>query len=478
MDMHALDAWAQQELAGGELGHADRDTRARAMLAAMARHPAGTVPAVFRNAAGRKAAYRFLRHCAFTWTDLATAQTRATADRARDVAVDYLVGIVDGSSLAHTDTAGDDGVGPIGSYAAGGRGLKTSLALLLTPAGVELGVGALALWARPTTPDPTPHARRALADKESRWWVDLPRATRAALDAAGVRTRVWWQFDSEADMWPVLARADDPRDWFTVRQHCDRVLAARPTARGAHASVKLLAALATTPPCGALTLDVRPGRGRTARRAHLVVTVLHTGVRLRTADRHRRVGDVGLTAVWAREVGTCPAGEAPLDWVLWTNAPVATFADAVRVVRMYALRFRIEGVHYGWKSGCCATEDAQLEAFDALAKWATLQLSVAVHREALLHRARTEPDLPADVAFDRDEIDGALLLFSEHRRDAPALGTTPTLGALVDIIARLGGYVGASAGGPPGLKTFGRGMDHVAVAATVLRRQRARAGPP
>ena len=49
-----------------------------------------------------------------------------------------------------------------------------------------------------------------------------------------------------------------------------------------------------------------------------------------------------------------------------------------------------------------------------------------------------------DEIFARDEIDAALLLFKKHRKDAPALGSTPLLGTMVDIIARLGGYIGKS----------------------------------
>lgn len=476
--MDACHHWAQQELAPGELGHADRDARVVAMLATMARRPAGTVPGVFRVRAQQRAAYRFLQNREFSWREIAAAQQRATALRAREIDADYLVGIVDGSSIAHTDTRGDDGVGPIGTIAVGGRGIKTSFALLLTIAGVELGVSALALWARPDDAQQTPHSHRALEDRESRWWIDLPTATRAALDAEQVRTRVWWQFDREGDMWPVLEHAAKSRDWFTVRQKHDRRLAACVPGRDSRYGLTLEAALATTPVAGETSVVVRAARGRPARVARVAIQVLYVGVRLRTAWKHQHIGDVPLTVVRAREIGPSSAREAPLDWTLWTTAPVRDVADALLVVRNYTLRFRIEGVHYGWKSGCCETEQAQLESFDALAKWAVLQLSVSVHREALLHRARTEPDLPADVAFDHDQIDAALLLYREHRAAPTARGKTLTLGRLVTMIAELGGYTGKSSGGPPGIKTFGRGMDMVEVAATVIRLQRQGSGPP
>ncbi len=123
-------------------------------------------------------------------------------------------------------------------------------------------------------------------------------------------------------------------------------------------------------------------------------------------------------------------------------------------------------------------ESSQLESFDALCKWATLHLSVAAHRQHILHLTHAAR-AARDEIFARDEIDAALLLFKKHRKDAPALGSTPLLGTMVDIIARLGGYSRwKSSGGPPGIKTFGRGMDRVADAAEVVAMLRANGHMP
>ena len=45
-----------------------------------------------------------------------------------------------------------------------------------------------------------------------------------------------------------------------------------------------------------------------------------------------------------------------------------------------------------------------------------------------------------------------MTLYTEYRADGPGLGTPPTLGTRVEIIARLGGYIGKSPGGPPGVE--------------------------
>jgi hypothetical protein len=49
---------------------------------------------------------------------------------------------------------------------------------------------------------------------------------------------------------------------------------------------------------------------------------------------------------------------------------------------------------------------------------------------------------------------------------------------MVTMIAQLGGYIGKSSGGPPGLKTFSRGMEKVQIAAMVLGLQQTTPSTP
>lgn len=470
--------WAKEELGHADLGQAARTGRAVAMVESMLRRPAGSIPATFRDAAARKGAYRFLEHPAIDWQDLATAQHAACARRCRDHKL--VLAAIDGSSLAHTDTRGDDGVGPIGSRKVGGRGLKTMTLLALTPDGIELGVGAHAFWARAPQPDPIPHAQRALDNKESRYWTQLQHDFERTLRQEGVKTRAWYLMDREADTHPVLLRGLTPGQLFTVRRDHNRNLAACAIADPKHPELKLEMELAAAPVQGHTSVRVAAGRGRPVRIARCEVRWVSVSLRLREQWTKKRLGDVPLYVVWVREVGTCPPGAERLDWSLITSYEVTDFSDACEVVRTYALRWRLETVHFTWKSGACRVEEAQLESFQALAKWATLHLSVAIELQALLHRARTEPSLPADVAFTRDEIDATLLLRHGTRPDADTRSTTPTLEAMVRDIADLGGYTGKSSGGPPGVKVVRRGLDQIIPVATALRllREQTATTPP
>lgn len=469
-------AWAMEEIGHADLGQAARTHRAAQMLDVMVHRPAGTVSQTFGVAREREGAYRLLENRAVTYVDLAAAQHVACARRCRGL--DLVIAPIDGSSLAHTDTRHDDGVGPIGSRKTKGRGLKTMTLLVLTPEGVELGVGAHVLWARSETPDPTPHAKRALSDKESRHWTSLQHNFERTMRQEGMTARIWYQMDREADMHPVLMRGLESGVLFTVRREHNRNLAAQAINDPKHPTLKLNDELEAAPVRGHTYVRIPAGPKRRGRVACLELRFVHVTFHMREQWSTKWLGDVPLTAVWVREVGTCPSGEDPLDWSLLTTYGVTNFAEACEVVRAYSLRWRLETVHFTWKSGACHVEDAQLESFPALAKWATLQLSVAIELQSILHRARTEPTVPADVVFTHDEIEATRLLYRDHWVVPRDFGKAPSLGDVVRCIAEIGGYTGKSSGGPPGVKTFGRGMERVVPAARILQLLREQTSQP
>ena len=467
--MQTTEVWVDEELCGLQLGHELRNRRARLMLAQLTRRPGGFVSEVFTEPAARKASYRFVESKEFDWKDLAAPIYEACARRVANERL--VIGVVDGSSFAHTDTKGDDGVGPIGSYKAGGSGIKMMSLMVFNLRATPLGIGALELWARPDVPNAIPHAKRDLADKESRHWIDLPTRFLETCESLGVHTKLWLQFDAEGDFNHALLLGCDPRVWLTARVQHDRVLLANSLL--ADRPMHLCDAIEGAPVCATTSVYLRASSKRKARIATLAVSRVEISTRLRAQWTGRNIADVCVGVVRAREINP-PPGATAIEWTLLTTHPIDTARDAIEVLRAYAIRWGIELIHFAAKSGRHRLEESQLESFGALTKWITLSLSAAVHAEAILKRSREEPELPADQIFEREIIDGALTLYQTHRRDAPPQGSTPTLSQMVHIIASIGGYTGKSSGGPPGIETFTRGMADVVVAATVLKVERAR----
>lgn len=87
-------------------------------------------------------------------------------------------------------------------------------------------------------------------------------------------------------------------------------------------------------------------------------------VTLKPPQRRKHLGPVTVWAIWALEV-TPPQGIEPLDWMLLTTVPTATFAQAGERLAWYAKRWGIEIYHRILKSGC-NIEDRQLAGAETL----------------------------------------------------------------------------------------------------------------
>jgi hypothetical protein len=458
-------AWALEEFGRAQLGDARRTARVVTMATQLAERPAGKVTEAFPTSAGRQGAYNILESERIVAEQLVDAAGRACARRAADAHHPFVYVPVDGTSATLTDTHGAKHFGGIGSYSAGARGLKVLSAIAVEPDGTPLGVCAQDTWMRaPQRPKRRRRpVMRRIHEKETQHWIDVVRATATRFEQEAPGTRCWFQFDREADAWPILqALVELPSHDFTVRAAWNRRV------RRAHGMGKLREVVAGEPVLGVSLVNVTGRPKRRARQAHVSVRFARVVLDLRDA-RTKRHWPLELNVVWAHEVHTTPHGEQPLDWLLLTNRTVDSLGDAQRVIDGYALRWRLEDVHKTWKSSACHIEDSQLHTRSAVSKWASLLFVVAIRIERLKHLARGHPELPATVELSDYEIHALLLLKrKEKKRTETIPNTVPTMVQAVRWIADLGGYTGKSSGGPPGSITLRRGLDRVTAGAEAL----------
>jgi len=436
-------------------------TRLIAMGAQAARRPGGTVAEVFNDAAARQGAYGLLECAEVTRPQVAAAMFAAGAGRC--AALPFVYVPVDGSSLTLTDTARAKGFGSIGDRVHGARGLKVISALLVSPKGVPLGLGSQVWWARTGQPSKRSHEKRPTKDKETRHWLEAMQQTRQMISANAAGTRCWFQLDREGDAWPIITEADQDGHWFTIRGAYNRRV------RLADGSKTYLRGLIGMYPAACTyDLPVSAGPGRKARTAKMVVRACEATLDFRDKITKKHFPKT-VNVVLAKEEGTTPAGEKPIEWLLLTNRPITTIEDLMQVVRGYAQRWRIEEFHRAWKSGACDVEDMQLRTVEAAEKWATMLAAVAVRIERLKLLARTEPQLPAIEEFTSIELRAVILLrFGEKARKHVPEGTVPTIKEVLKWVAELGGYTGKSSGGPPGSTTIKRGLAQVGTAARTI----------
>ena len=428
----------------------------------LARRPAGRVSEAIVDGAERQGAYGLLESEAVGADEIATAVFESTARACAEE--DFVFCPVDGTSLTLTDHDSSKGFGSIGSRNNGASGLKVMNAMALSSDGVALGVTSQRWWVRPK------HRRRRHRDelrpeqKETQHWLDAIKQTREVIAKHAPNTRCWFQLDREADAWPTLMEAGLGDHWFTIRASRNRRVVL-PDGRYSN----LWQWLAQQPVKATYELTVRGTPKRQARIAHMVVRACQVTLVLRDKRTKQRFLAV-VNVVQAREQGTTPAGEPPLDWTLLTNRPIQNRKHLTDVVFGYSMRWRIEDLHRTWKSGACRVEENQLRSASAVIKWATILIAVAARIERIKHLSREEPDRPASDEFSPTEIKATVLLrFGKSGRGKPAPDARPTLGQVTLWIAELGGYTGrTSSGGPPGSIVLARGLESVRAAAQAL----------
>ena len=446
-------SWARKTFGDAQLGDERRTSRLVEVVTGVARRPGGRVTQVFEDPAQREAAFRLIENDAVDAQEVALASHRATARRCRDAGLVYVP--VDQTALSLVDREGTK-FGRIGSTEARRRGVEAMSALAVDVKGTTLGTVGLQYWVRSDELCPRwKQDKRPAEQRESCLWRRTLESAVATMREQAPQCKPWFQLDRGGDFGDVLSLAHEQDLLVTVRANHNRAL-------DEYGGKRLLTCMKAQRVIGQMTVAVPARAGKPARIARLSVRASKLPLRVAPATKQRRSQPIELTAVYVSE---SRGPKDSIEWMLWTTYPVKTTADALHVVKAYTMRWRIEDFHRAWKSSHCDIESSQLRSVGALQRWGAITAAVAARAEHLKLRARSEPDVSAETELSRHEIDAAIILSrtKKHRR-----GDSLTLHQVVDLIARAGGYIGKSSGGPPGTITISRGLDRIDAAAIAL----------
>lgn len=451
-------AWARAEF--GEVEVTDRRLRPRTlrMAARAMERGGGRISDVFCNAAERQGAYDLLEGGRVSGESLMAAMGAACVDRcARS---QFVFVPIDGSSVQVVDRGKRTDLGLVGTFTNNARGLQVVSALAVTEAGTPLGLCAQTWWARPTQRRKRARSTyRPVQERETRYVVQTIQDVQRRYAQSACSP--WIIIDRGGDATVILDELVRNDAMFTVRASWNRRVRAGSSQAYLRGVLEKQRALMT------YDVHVPAGHKRTKRTARVAVRVASVELDVKH-DWQAKRANPKVNVVWVREVGAL-AGEKPLDWMLYTSAPIDTVTAVLRAVRSYTMRWRIEDFHKTWKSGHCRVEETQLRSKAAVKTWATLLAAVAARIERLRHLARTEPDALATVELSTTEIEALKLLKRQQKKKTEIVGDdVPTIAVAVRWIADLGGYTGKSSGGPPGATTLGRGLEDLAIAARLL----------
>ena len=371
---------------------------------------------------------------------------------------DTVLCVQDTTYLNFTRRSQTSGLTTIGTnQTGGGPRPATARTLALDPDGTPLGVLRAA---SPCARDPRPQGARA----EERWIGGLHDCAEVASHLP--HTRPVCVMDREADFLDlfvqqrehapavdllVRAKQSRPRRGGRRRGRPGRRAPVRQVARGPSRGLRRDVSRQSA---RAKASKQRRKPKRLARQAEL--TLRYERVTL------PRPGDKPIALWMMHAPEQCPPPNAdPLEWFLLTTLPVTDVHEATRLLKWYALRWRIEDYFRILKSGC-KIEELQHRTAERLQRATAIKMVVAWRIQLMLCLGREVPELPAELLFSDTEL-RVLAVFARSRK----LPIPQHLGEAVQTLARLGGWTGRSRD-PPGAQLLWHGYIQLAAMSFAL----------
>lgn len=436
----------QALLEDAELGDRRRNQRLVKVFEQIRRHPGGTLPEKLKSPSDLKALYRLCACREVTHAAILAAVRRHTLE-----VVDAHPGPVlilhDATELDYTSLASLSGkLGQIGKGQGRGYICHNSLAVDADSREV-LGLTNQILHCRDDVPeDETLPESRDRPSRESLLWL------RGTHGLPGDR-RLVDVCDQGADTFEFLEHEFHSGRRFVIRSKQQRTVYAGHKPRGDRQSLRTV--VAGLPSLGSRTLEIQSQKGKRPRRAR--TATLEISARPVLVPRpHARYGCHGNEPlpVWVVRVfeRRAPRGENPLEWVLLTNEPVETLADALRTIGWYETRWVVEEFHKALKTGC-GVENLQFTATERLEPTIAVLSAVATTLLNLRTASRRE-DAAVRPASEVVSLDYVRVLAGWRYKQ---VRDNLTIREFFYALARLGGHQNRKRDKQPGWLVLWRG---------------------
>jgi hypothetical protein len=424
------------------------------------RHPSGTLPHKCKCPKALRRCYDLMKSRAVTHEAVLTPHVRRTLRLVRQQ-TGVVLFLHDATELDYSGLTSLHGeLGQIGNGFGQGYECMNSLAVL--PQGrTVLGLVGQILHVRPRVPkDETQVQRRDRETRESLLWlkavdgvVEADRRGRRSDGLSGGAAAgplVVDVADRAADTFEFLDHEDLLGRWYVVRAQHNRGIRVGHSGHGPaallHDHLRTLPEQGPRRPIDLSEREKRPARSATVAIAWAAVEVLLPENR----RGHYRNQPLKVWAIRVWEPGPPPRAEA-VEWVLLTNLPVETAAQAWEKVAWYCCRWVIEELHKAQKTGC-SIEGPQFTKAERLQPMIALLSVVAAMLLNLRDLSRDERlgALPATEVVDAEWVD--VLSGWRHGELRPL-----TVREFFRALARLGGHQNRKGDGEPGWLVLWRG---------------------
>lgn len=438
--------WGETHFGGLDLGDKRRSERLPKLIDAACRHPGGTLPVKLPEPRDLRAFYRMMNAEEVTHEAVLAMHYAVTRKAISEACAGGSVVLIlhDATELDFTSkTTLLDQLGQIGQGTHRGYICHNSLAVQADTK-AALGITSQILHHRAdVSKGETLKQKREREDRESRLWVQGAERS-GPLPPAGLVVDV---SDSLSDTFEYMSFEIRSGRSFVLRSRENRKLLDPVNEHG-----YLYEAVCAQESVLEWDLEVPAGPGRKARTAHLQLS--STPVTLDVPGKHSGEYPKEPLSMWAVRVWEPrpPKGVDALEWILLTNVPVTTAAEARERVKWYEARFVIEELHKGMKTGC-GIELMQFTKIERLEPAIGILTALSTQLLQLRDAARA-PDAgtrPATEVVDAEYVE-VLTQHYSHRLKGPV-----SVKSFYLHVARLGGHQNRKCDGFPGWLTLWRG---------------------
>jgi hypothetical protein len=439
-----MEQWITEELERTELGDKRRTKRLMKIVSNLSEKPEASVPQASETWSETKATYNFWDSPYIKPSMIRQGHRDATVERIAEHQV--VLAIQDTTELNYTSHKALSGTGYLDSKYA--QGLKVHSVLTASTQGIPLGIIEQQVWSRieEELGKAEHRKQKVTAEKESQRWLDALITTDSIIPSS---VQVVTIADREADFYDLFACPRRQGSDFLIRATQNRCLA--------DCEQRLWETLESVKSQGTMTVEVKRNPTRPSRIATL--TIRYATITIEPPQnraKKEQLSPITLQAILVREVDP-PTEVEPISWLLLTTLEITNLEDVKKYVQWYCYRWLIERYHYVLKSGC-GMEKLQLETAQRLEMALATYSIVAWRLLWLTYLARCSPDTSCEEVLATHEWQ--ILYATIHHQFYPHT-VPPTLAEVVNWIARLGGFLGRSHDGSPGVKVLWRGLSRL-----------------
>jgi len=398
------EGWVEAEFGEAELGHQDATQRLVRIAKVKARNPSASYPECFAGDRHElKAYYRFIGKQRSQMTPEGILSGHRWQSIRRMKGYGRVLAIQDTTDLDFSDRLHCNDLGDIGKNQTGAvsQGLKMHSVLALSEGGLPLGVLGTQIYASHFDREDKAQ-KRPIEEKESYRWLRTLEELREIAQWVP-ETELIAVGDRESDLFELFdyRRRKARNIHLLVRARYNRCLEEGPR--------KLFAHLEALPVMGEAHIAVprqREKKGKPSKPGRISLPARRAKVQLRwdkvtisapQTPQTRHLAPVELHALLLTEVDP-PKGAKGLHWVLLSTVPIESRKQALRCVRWYSRRWRIEEWHRVLKSGC-RIEAHQHQSAAKLARAIAIDTVIAWRVMLLTLLGREAPDLRCNLIF-------------------------------------------------------------------------------